>query len=79
MSEEPQSIFEILESRLPDRELLSINDIVKAGFCRSPNTVWKLLKSGVLPSLRISRNTTLIPRAAILDHIKKSYNLSVNG
>lgn len=71
--------IKIFESRLPKQEFVSITDIVRAGLCKSPNTVWKMLRKGVLPCLRISRNKTMIPRASLIDHIRKSYNLSKEG
>jgi hypothetical protein len=76
MSENQKSISDIFKARLPDKEFISVSEIVKSGLFRSPNTVWTLLRAGVLPYLRASKNTTTIPKAALIQYIEQSYSES---
>jgi len=72
MSNSTIDLVKHFEDRLGEGELLPITDLVRCGLYGSVGAAKQAIERGDLPGLKVSRNRTLIPRQAILAHIRKS-------
>jgi hypothetical protein len=67
-----QEIVQKFEALLGNDEFVTSGFLIKIGLYASHTSLAKALADGVLPSLKVSPNRTLIPRSAVLDHIRRN-------
>lgn len=67
-----QEIVQKFEALLGNDEFITSGWLIKIGLYASHTSLAKALADGVLPSLKVSRNRTLIPKSAVIDHIRRN-------
>lgn len=67
-----QEIVQKFEALLGDDEFITSGLLIKIGLFASHTSLGKALSSGILPSVKVSPNRTLIPKSAVLDHIRRN-------
>lgn len=73
----PTEIIHLFEEKLGNTDFIVPSTLVSVGLFGSLAAVRGALSRGDLPSLRVSRHRVLIPKSAVIEHIRK--NLSVSG
>lgn len=67
-----QEIVQKFEKKLGDDEFVTPGLLIKIGLYGSHTALAKALANGTFPSLKVSPNRTLIPKSAVLEHIRKN-------
>lgn len=67
-----QEIVQKFAALLGNDEFVTSGFLIKIGLYASHTSLAKALANGVLPSLKVSPNRTLIPKSAVLDHIRRN-------
>lgn len=65
-----EKIIQKFAEKLGDDDFVSPSSLVSAGIYGSYGAVRQALIKGDLPSIRISRHRTLIPREGVIEYLK---------
>ena len=73
MSVSTESFIQKIEQKLGSEDFIQPTALVKAGIFGSQTALRSALRKGLLPFIQVTSHRLLIPRDAVIEHLRKGF------